>query len=870
MPRFGPIRRPLLLAGAILLAVTATAYASIWIHYIRLLPQNVIGVAFGTFSPQDPGLEVVWVARNSSADQAGLAAGDRIVAIDSHRVASERIWSDSVLHGAPGSMVAFTVARRSGEVREVKVRLAIPPPELVRPTAIQSAVLNTLLAYPLFFLAVGMAVLFLRPEDRHAWLLAAMFAGFVGLAGFMTPESEALVPSGIRRFSLAYYFGCRDLLPALFYWFFAVFPVPSPLDRKAPWLKWALTAVAVAMGGPLLVRAMVTGSHAAIMPAVDLSTGGFGAVAGRVYGIVAFLLGLLSLIWNGVQASEAEARRKARVLVAGTVAGVVPLVGLSVAVMRPGVQANPFDLPFWTWGGAVLSLMLVPVSFAYAVLKHRVMEIPVLLKRSARYVLVRRGFALFVLAASGAVAWAAGNFLSGAYEGWFGRGSPVIFPAAMTATAFGGVLALAGAKVQRGVRDRIDRAFFRSAYDARQILEDLAQKIRDVRSTGELESSVEKQVREALRPSSLAVYIESSDGSLTTNAMVPPEMRVLSRSLPALVEVSSRGRPCDVPPRDLDSSGTFEALAPLRAECVVPMFARSGRLAGAIVLGQRLSEEPYSSEDKRLLASVASQAGVVIESIELAEAMARRLEQERRSAHELEMARLVQARLLLQRAPSAATLEYAGRCVQARAVGGDYYDFLDLGEHRIALALADVSGKGLPAALLMASLQATLRTHSAAAQWNLGHVIVQMNRLLYESTAPEHFATLFLGEYDDRMRRLRYVNCGHNPPVLLTREGSVQRLGATSCVLGAFPACHCGVEEVRLAAGDFLAIFTDGITEAASPAGEDFGDERLIGALEQCRQQPLTDALEAVIRTVQAFGSGEQSDDLTLILAHGV
>jgi sigma-B regulation protein RsbU (phosphoserine phosphatase) len=869
LPRFRPLPRPLLFAGAILLAIAATAYACIWIHYIRILPQNVIGVAFRPFSPRDRGLEVAWVARNSSAGRAGLMAGDRILTIDARQVTGPGVWVSSVLHGTPGSTVVFTVARRSG-ASEVRVRLPIPPPELARPTAVQQAVMTSLLAYPLFFLSVGMAVLFLRPGDRNAWLLAAVFAGFVGLANFMTPESELLVPSGIRRFALAYYFASRYLLPALFYYFFAVFPVSSPLDRKAPWLKWTLTALAVAMGGPLVVRAVATGSHAGLMTAIDVSTSEFGALAARAYGIVALLLGLLSLIWNGVQAPNAEARRKARVLVAGTIAGVLPLVVLSVALLRADTQANPFDLPFWGWVGGVIALMLVPMSFAYAVLKHRVMEIPVLLKRSARYVLVKRGFALFVTGASAAAAWAAVEFLSGFFKGWFGQEQQVVFPAAMTAAGFGGVLALTGARVQRGVRDRIDRAFFRSAYDARQILEDLAQRIRDVRSSGELESLVEKQVRQALSPSSLAVFIESAEGSLATNAGVPRELRTLLKGTPAFEAISSRGRPFDVSPSDLDETGPLAAMGLLRPDCVVPMFARDGRLVGVIVLGDRLSEESYSTDDRRLLASVANQSGLAIESIRLAEAMAHRLEQERRSAHELEMAKLVQARLLLQRAPLARTLEYAGRCVQARAVGGDYYDFFDVGRNRIAIALADVSGKGLPAALLMASVQATLRTHAAGGEWDLRAVVLQMNRLLYESTAPEHFVTLFLGEYDDATRRLRYVNCGHNPPVLLAREGGVQRLPATACVLGAFPGWQCGVEEVGVAAGDLLAIFTDGITEAISPAKEDFGDDRLIAALEVQQQRLPGDALESVIRIVQDFAGGEQSDDLTLILARGV
>ena len=858
------------MAAAILLALTAATYACIWIHYIQVLPQSVIGVAFGPFSPERQQLDVVWVARNLAADRAGLSVGDHILAINGQPVTSLDLWVKLVPRGAPGSTVVLTIADRSGNRGDHAVRLPIPPSEMARPTMVQAAVMQLLLAYPLFFLAVGMAVLFLRLEDRNAWLLAIMFAGFIGLAGFMTPESESLVPIEMRRFALVYLFTARDLLPTLFYWFFAVFPVRSPLDRKAPWLKFLLVGTAMLLSGRLVLKVAATASYASVLQIIDPAGRGFSALVGRGYGIGAFVLGLVSLTWNGLRAPSAEAARKVRVLVGGTLIGIIPLVVFSAVVLRSNTEANPMDLPFWLWAGVVLALMLVPSSFAYAVFKHRVMEIPVLLKRSARYLLVRRGFALFIVAVSALAAWAAVEFFSGFFTGWFGAGPRVILTAGMTAAGFGSVLALAGARVQRGVRDRLDRAFFRSAYDARQILEDLAQRIRGAGSCAVVAALLEQQIGEALHPSSLTVYIAAADGSLGTDAEgVPAELRTLPRDLPALQEAAARSRPCDVPTSDSDGFAAFSLLRPLRPECLVPLSARDSRLVGAIVLGERLSEEPYSSEDKRLLASVASQSGLAIESIRLAEAMAERIEKERRASYEMETARLVQTRLLFQHTRPMRTLEYAGRCVQARAVGGDYYDFLDLGEHQIALALADVSGKGLPAALLMASVQATLRTHSASGTWNLSGVTSQLNRLLYESTAPEHYVTLFLGEYDDATRRLQYVNCGHNPPILLKREGEVRRLEPTARVVGAFREWQCVVEQTILEPGDLIAVFTDGITEAVNPDGMDFGEERLIDTLRNNSRQPLPKMLDLVIRTVQDFGAGEQADDLTLILGVG-
>lgn len=173
----------------------------------------------------------------------------------------------------------------------------------------------------------------------------------------------------------------------------------------------------------------------------------------------------------------------------------------------------------------------------------------------------------------------------------------------------------------------------------------------------------------------------------------------------------------------------------------------------------------------------------------------------------------------------------------------------------------------MPAALLMAGLQAAMRTHCTAGLDDLAAMMRQVNRLLYESTAAQHFVTLFVAEYDDATGRLRYVNCGHNPPILLKRAGNVQRLSATAGVLGAFPDWQCTVEEVAMDVGDSLVLFTDGVTEAANLDGEEFGEERLIAALCEHRREPSAQALEAVTRAVQEYGGKDQADDLTMIVA---
>jgi serine phosphatase RsbU (regulator of sigma subunit)/extradiol dioxygenase family protein len=247
--------------------------------------------------------------------------------------------------------------------------------------------------------------------------------------------------------------------------------------------------------------------------------------------------------------------------------------------------------------------------------------------------------------------------------------------------------------------------------------------------------------------------------------------------------------------------------------------------------------------------------------------IAEKLEAERRAAQELEIAKQVQARLFPQRLPSLETLEYAGCCIQARQVGGDYHDFLDLGPGRFGLVIADISGKGIAAALLMANLQANLRSQCAIAFDEPERLLRSVNQLFYENTNESAYATLFFAEYEDKLRRLRYANCGHLAALLLRHNGAVERLDSTSTVLGLFAEWDCAITERQLCSGDTLVLYTDGITESFNDTGEEYGERRLIEALERHREMPAQAVITSIVDEVQRFSPLEQHDDITLIVA---
>ena len=236
---------------------------------------------------------------------------------------------------------------------------------------------------------------------------------------------------------------------------------------------------------------------------------------------------------------------------------------------------------------------------------------------------------------------------------------------------------------------------------------------------------------------------------------------------------------------------------------------------------------------------------------------------------ELALARQVQFDLFPAQASLASQTEFAARCVPARQVGGDLYDVFDTGDDQTAFVLGDVSGKGLPAALLMGLVQGALRASCARrGALKCPDMAEELNRLLCAKTARERFVSLFWGTFDSRSRILRYVNAGHCPALVVTRPGQIVRLETGGPVLGVLEGAHYQVGEVQIQAGDLLVIFSDGIVEAADAHEREFGEELLIAAIEENWRNPPTEICNAILARVNAFlGNQAPQDDQTLVVA---
>jgi sigma-B regulation protein RsbU (phosphoserine phosphatase) len=250
---------------------------------------------------------------------------------------------------------------------------------------------------------------------------------------------------------------------------------------------------------------------------------------------------------------------------------------------------------------------------------------------------------------------------------------------------------------------------------------------------------------------------------------------------------------------------------------------------------------------------------------------ARELEKQRdRMEAELDLARRIQARLLPAAPPRVPGLDVAGLSESAREVGGDYYDHLELGGGRLLLVIADVSGKGVPAALLMSGFRAALMSQDLARS-EPEAIAGRVNEFLNQSVEPGKFVTAFIGVLDAASGRLAYVNAGHNPPVVVRAGGEVELLETGGVILGIMPGARYASGEATLAQGDLVALYTDGVTEGADATNAMWGEERLTALLRSATTAVASDIASRIVRAVRAFeGERGPADDITVLVARRV
>ena len=502
------------------------------------------------------------------------------------------------------------------------------------------------------------------------------------------------------------------------------------------------------------------------------------------------------------------------------------------------------------------------------VVVQRALDLRILLRMGTKYVLARLSLRIFQLIVFAIVLW---QLTAPLLSRQSIQLHDVIIPLLLAAL----FVALAHFGLGRRLQSWLDRKFFREAYHSELVLSELSEQARTLTESDSLLSTVCRRVSEVLHVPQISVLLRGSQMFRLQQAIgidfTSP--LVLDESSKAIETLTREQRPTTLYREDPKSwfaeAGTAErqTLDAVNAELLLPLPGRD-KLLGLMTLGPKLSDEPYSPSDLRLLQSVALQTGLALEVSELAHSLAREAAQRERINREIEIAREVQEHLFPQFIPNLPGIGLAGTCRPAQAVGGDYFDFILLADGRLALAVGDVSGKGVSAALVMAGLRASIHGMMLeAGVRDLSKLMANVNRVIYEGSTITRYATFFFAIFDPLSKQLSFVNAGHNPPILLRASSLPVLLEAGGPVIGLIPNLQYEEQTVALESGDLLIAYTDGISEAMTAADEEWGEERMVASALAARNMTADAIVARLFADADRFTNGApQQDDMTLLV----
>jgi sigma-B regulation protein RsbU (phosphoserine phosphatase) len=801
-----------------------------------------------------------------AARRAGVKEGDILVAVNGRPLTGLAVFGEAMRLAKPGDVLTVEVLS-PGETapRSASVPLEQQPSPRVAWAVI--TLLGVKAVMPLFCILLGFGVTLVRPRDPSAWLL---FLNLLFFSVYYYAGNASWGP-GYRDLAEVYRVGIASLWPLFMLLFGVYFPEPFP-GKESAWWRWtkrvvipllivnSLASVIEALG-ELENFALVTRFSAAMDHLSKLTFLLVFAAVGGFFACIGTKMGM---------AVSPDAKRRLRLLYWGTTIGMTPACVLTVGQIIRGGQLEQI-FPEWIVLFSLALMFLFPVTLAYVIVVQRALDVRVVVRMGLQYAFATAGIRVLQIILTAVV------LISGIT---FARSRHQSLANEITTIA---LLILAVIWLRKGavrLRKWTDRRFFRDAYNAEQILEALSDEVRSIVEKRPLIERVATRIAESLHIPRVAVLLE--DGGFYRPAFALGFAGALEADLSDSGATVRRLKQEAGPERvyfdDEDSwvnNSAFSEderrnLASLHPQLLLPLITKQN-LLGIISLGEKRSEAPYSGTDLRLLKSVASQTALALSNAELTSAIAVEIGRREKLNREIEIAREVQERLFPQRLPEIAGLDYFGFCRTALGVGGDYYDFLALPDGKLGVALGDVSGKGIAAALTMASLQASLRADAMRAGNDIAGLITRVNTMLYDASTEDRYATLFYAQFDPATHRLSYVNAGHCPPILLRAHAlnsDAERLDqAGGTVVGLLPECTYEQAEVTLAPGDLLVIYTDGFSEAMNHRLEEWGDKRLLEAVSNCNGLLAKDSIAKIMQAADAFASGApQSDDMTLVI----
>lgn len=575
------------------------------------------------------------------------------------------------------------------------------------------------------------------------------------------------------------------------------------------------------------------------------------ALATSIYHTVFLGGGLVLLLRNFRRADSFVERRQTRLVLMGSVLGISLYIAFGwfrYMVGSRGIQI-PVQTNMLIVNSVFLFLLPIPVSIIYAFRKYRLLEVEGKLRRGTRFLAVN----LLLLVVFFGLLYLFGEFVLRAVG--ISSQTPTL--------VLGLILALTFMPTQRRLRRRLEEHFYPEKRRLRELLRDfLASSMVRADEVSFWESLQEKLAEGLAAEKIYPVLRIENDGDFALQNREPVPFSIRDQLVERLVsdddtilvdEVIESGR---ISLTD-EQRSWFESR---KCAVIIPLTVSSG-LVGFLVISSKTNGEDFTAEELELLSGFSAQIALVAENIQL---LNERLEKQKLQ-EQLTVAREIQKGLLPGRIPEVPGLEIGAMVRFCLDVAGDYYDVMELSDGRVLTAVADVAGKGVGPALLMANLQASLRTTREMGV-SLPESVARMNALVYDNTPPELFITFFMASVDPAGGRISYVNAGHNPPVLMRASGEVEQLSTGGLLLGVAREVSYEEGTAEFRPGDILLMYTDGVSEAANPSGEEFGTDRMISVLLENRHIDLAGLLEELEHRVEAFhGSPGYGDDFTLL-----
>ncbi|MFL6464390.1 MAG: SpoIIE family protein phosphatase [Bryobacteraceae bacterium] len=790
--------------------------------------------------------------------ESGLKIYDEIIALNGKPLTGLEVMEEVRFSLHPGDLLIVKVSRiESGERRvlDIPVHMQSIPADTL--SWVLLICTNVVLA--LSCLLIGFYIAFARPLDPLAWIVMAMLLSFGQISQSGTSWA---IWSPWRDLIFVYHPILSDSWPLWLVLFALYFPVPFEYVQQHRWPQWALALPCIVISALDTYGNFRGGAHLGEL-------GWLAAFEHHVSRPVTILFSLYIFAFfyflsaKKYRLPTSDAKRRMNLMISGCTAALLPL--FPVALGENGVIPR---LPAWLASLCLLMLLLFPITMAYVIVVQQAMDVRMVVRTGVRYAIASNGLKVVRLLLLAGLAALTIHLTNQSGHRW---------QAVITASA-GTAVIIGFRNLATKASNWMDRRFFREAYDAEVILTELSSSVASMRDVKMLVETVARRIAVSLHVGRIAVLLDRNGlyrpvYAMGFNEPLPVEFTRSASTIRLLRQMGSSPTKIyfDDPQSWVHGTPPNEqaALQSLGAEILLPVTLKS-RILGLISLGPKRSEAPYSREDLHLLGAVASQTGLALENAELTESIRREIAQRERLDRELEIAREVQQRLFPQTLPIVKGLEFAGYCRPALGVGGDYYDFIRLQEGCLGVAIGDVSGKGIAAALMMASLQASLRGQTIKPCSTLAEMIQHVNRLVYEASATNRYATFFYAQYDPANRSLHYVNAGHNPPIIYRKNGKgeeIVRLEAGGTVVGLFPEFPYQEAELELEAGDIFVCFTDGISEAMDTKDEEFGEERLIEIIRHCQARSAAETIACILDQVDAFTAGApQHDDMTLVV----